>query len=333
VRLEPEDKDYPSGSVADRQTNSRHCDKCFCWVCDRVATQCSQWEQHCMAVDSHQHWQRERKLRTVAQLGIEHLEASKLDCVICFDSFAPADGISCHADAGTHFLCNTCFETHVKTESETEAMDLLAQREGCVFCPMRQYGCEETPPFTDAEVARHCSEAVFVIYNDAKKKLVEARLATQIGAEERARMDAELERRQKMSDVEREVEKACRHIEDMLYLRCPRCKTVFVDFTNDASLTCGKAACGCAFCAWCQKDCGDDAHQHVANCPEKLPGADTMFPSHDEVFAVFRKRRRTAITTYLRDDVKTDIQPLVAETCRVVLTGAQMGDICDLYVT
>jgi hypothetical protein len=67
VRLEPEDKDYPSGSVADRQTNSRHCDKCFCWVCDRIATQCSQWEQHCMAVDSHQHWQREQKLRKAAQ--------------------------------------------------------------------------------------------------------------------------------------------------------------------------------------------------------------------------------------------------------------------------
>eukprot|EP01047_Picozoa_sp_COSAG01_P070106 COSAG01_NODE_10539_length_2136_cov_3.113402_2_plen_481_part_00 len=261
----------------------------------------------------------------------EHLEASKLDCVICFDSFAPADGISCHADADKHFLCNECFEAHVKTESETEAMDLLAQREGCVFCP----GCEETPAFSDAEVARHCNDAVFVIYTDAKKKLVEARLAEQIGAEERARMDAELERLQKMTDEEREVEKERRHIEDifedMLYLKCPRCKMVFVDFTNCAALTCGKVGCGCGFCAWCQEDCGDDAHQHVANCPVKPRGEDTVYDTKDEFMLVQRRRQRAAITAYLRDDVKRDIQPRVAEACRVVLTGAEMGDICDQY--
>jgi hypothetical protein len=263
----------------------------------------------------------------------EHLQASKLDCVICFDSFAPADGISCYADAGKHFLCNTCFEEHVKTESETEAMDLLEQREGCVFCPMRQYGCEETPAFSDAEVARHCNDAVFVIYTDAKKKLVEARLAEQIGAEERDRMDAELERLRKMTDEEREVEKERRHIEDMLNLKCPRCKMVFVDFTNCAALTCGKAGCGCGFCAWCQEDCGDDAHQHVANCPVKPRGADTYYDTKDEFMLVQRRRQRAAITAYLRDDVKRDIQPRVAEACRVVLTGAEMGDICDLYPT
>lgn len=56
----------------------------------------------------------------------------------------------------------------------------------------------------------------------------------------------------------------------VLTLKCPRCSQAFVDFQNCFALTCGR--CGCGFCAWCLRDCGDDAHRHVANCPENLEG-------------------------------------------------------------
>jgi hypothetical protein len=278
-----------------------------------------------------EHAAQREQAEQVARQAAAQARANQRTCIICFDNYDISAGIECHADVDKHFLCNECFEEHVKTESETEAMDLVAQREGRVFCPNRQYGCEETPPFSDAEVARHCSDAVFVSYTNAKKKLVETRLAQEIGAQERARMDAELQRLQKMTEEEREVEKERRHIEDMLNLKCPRCKMVFVDFTNCAALTCAKAGCGCGFCAWCQEDCGGDAHQHVANCSEKPPGADTFYDTKDEFMIVQRRRQRAAITAYLRDNVKPVIQPRVAEACRVVLTGAEMGGICDQY--
>jgi serine/threonine protein kinase len=130
-----------------------------------------------------------------ARVRMARVEASKRECIICFESFLPEKGIRCHAtDSDPHFLCGECFAGHVKEQSETEAMDLLEQRGGCVFCPMRQYGCEQTLPFTDADVARYSSDEVFRLYTQAKIKLVETKLAKEIGAAERARFTAEIGR-------------------------------------------------------------------------------------------------------------------------------------------
>lgn len=51
---------------------------------------------------------------------------------------------------------------------------------------------------------------------------------------------------------------------DALNVRCPVCDAVFVDFNGCCALTC---QCGRAFCAFCQADCREDAHQHVSSCP------------------------------------------------------------------
>jgi hypothetical protein len=54
---------------------------------------------------------------------------------------------------------------------------------------------------------------------------------------------------------------------DITYLKCPRCKRVFVDYDGCAALTCsGDGGCGAHFCALCQVDCGEDAHPHVKQC-------------------------------------------------------------------
>lgn len=48
-------------------------------------------------------------------------------------------------------------------------------------------------------------------------------------------------------------------IDEILTLRCPRCKQAFLDFDGCFALTCG--SCPCRFCGWCLEDCGDhDAH-------------------------------------------------------------------------
>ena len=91
-------------------------------------------------------------------------------------------------------MCNECFAEHVRTESDTDALDLLSKRNGHVFCPMRCYGCEDTPHFTDSDIAKHTPEQVFDLYLNSQRSLMEQRLSTEIEASARTRMEAERER-------------------------------------------------------------------------------------------------------------------------------------------
>jgi len=51
-------------------------------------------------------------------------------------------------------------------------------------------------------------------------------------------------------------------VDGVLTLRCPRCKTAFMDFEGCFALQWGNGTCRCGFCAWCLTDCGTDAHTH-----------------------------------------------------------------------
>lgn len=83
--------------------------------------------------------------------------------------------------------------------------------------------------------------------------------------------------------------------ENILNLRCPRCRLVFADFEGCFALSC---RCGARFCAWCLVDCGLDAHSHVARCPENRTGSvygDLMiFNTHH------RERRKRRVEDKLR---------------------------------
>jgi hypothetical protein len=68
-------------------------------------------------------------------------------------------------------------------------------------------------------------------------------------------------------------------LEDILTLKCPRCKKAFYDFEGCFAIKCSN--CPCGFCGWCLKDCGTDAHQHVSNCRKKL-NKDTYFGTNKE---------------------------------------------------
>ena len=46
------------------------------------------------------------------------------------------------------------------------------------------------------------------------------------------------------------------------------------------ALTCGQ--CNAGFCGWCLADCGNDAHNHVARCSAKPPGADVYYATDAE---------------------------------------------------
>ena len=43
-----------------RNINSKTCDKCYCWVCDVLASECTEWSSHCMAFDRDPTWKKRR---------------------------------------------------------------------------------------------------------------------------------------------------------------------------------------------------------------------------------------------------------------------------------
>jgi hypothetical protein len=89
-----------------------------------------------------------------------------------------------------------------------------------------------------------------------------------------------------LDERQRRVEAAMR-VQEVLTDKCPRCEA---DYANCSALTCRR--CGCGFCAWCLRDCGADAHEHVANCPLNVtPGR--------QVFAEARVWEGSRLSGYL----------------------------------
>ena len=53
-----------------REQNCKTCDKCYCYVCDTLASECASWQDHCMAYDRDPVWRQRRQEK-------KHPEAAK----------------------------------------------------------------------------------------------------------------------------------------------------------------------------------------------------------------------------------------------------------------
>ena len=86
-------------------------------------------------------------------------------------------------------------------------------------------------------------------------------------------------------------------VENILTLRCPRCKNAFIDYADCAALECSN--CNAAFCALCLKDCGDNAHSHVLTCPDNKHRSKFYIDKSDWQ-EHHRKRRQEAVSEVVR---------------------------------
>jgi hypothetical protein len=100
-----------------------------------------------------------------------------------------------------------------------------------------------------------------------------------------------------MDEEQRRVHAASIQLRELLNEQCPRCGAAFLDFNGCCALTCHR--CNCGFCAWCLKDCGADAHTHVARCDLNLEPGHGVFSSERLVEEGRRARRHGAAVTFL----------------------------------
>ena len=177
-------------------------------------------------------------------------------------------------------------------------------RKGAVVCV--DPSCA-APPFADGALAKALCEETFAKYSKAKEKVAEQRINAELekGFEQRLKV----EREKAGGDQARANVKA--HIcEKILTLSCPRCGQAFIDFNGCWALYCGRAGCGCGFCAICQEDCqgpevqisgGDPAHRHVASCPllKRIGMADKVHQGGEAWETASRKAKMVRLMEYL----------------------------------
>jgi len=162
-------------------------------------------------------------------------------------------------------------------------------------------------PPSNPDVDMDCGKKLLRVFmKETEQDVYEARVGERL-------IDAEIEKLTRLDEEQRKVLNARRHIqENILTLKCPRCAQAFLDFTGCFALTCSH--CGCGFCAWCLKDCGRDAHDHVRDCGNKPRGADTFFGSFTDFEEAMKRRQRDSLRAYLqtldhatREAVKRDL--------------------------
>jgi hypothetical protein len=204
----------------------------------------------------------------------------KAECWACCDKFWPAQGLACKAG---HFVCSADLRVYGEQFCAQPLAD--AARRGSLKCPVRD--CDAASAWSSAELAGALPPDVFAQYIKKLQDVSESRVL----ADEQQRHRAEMARLVRGEFTAEEHRAAI--IERVMYLRCPRCEAVFVDFQGCFALTCGK--CKAAFCAWCLQDFGDSAqcHRHLASgCSRaQTQSANTMYGTLDEFHASHRQRQ------------------------------------------
>jgi hypothetical protein len=131
-----------------------------------------------------------------------------------------------------------------------------------------------------------------------------------IEREEDVRLRQKLEELCKMDEVQREAHLLRLEIvESVLNLTCPRCKQVFLDFNGCFALTCSR--CSCGFCAWCLHDCGNDAHEHVRQCPQNMAPARSYFGELEMWRSSNNKRIQRTIENKIRQVASQQVREVV----------------------
>jgi hypothetical protein len=154
------------------------------------------------------------------------------------------------------------------------------------------------------------------VYNSTYEEYLKTAVREEMNVQHQAELKRLQAQWQQQSALDFAVAHAVKHIqEQILTLRCPRCRQPFFDFDGCFSVRCSE--CQCSFCGWCLEDCGNDAHAHVANCEfsRRLGLAHSAYFGAGNAFIqAQRVRRKKLVVEYLRDEVlNKDVRVLVEQ--------------------
>jgi len=236
-------------------------------------------------------------------------ERDRRECSVCFESHWLDEGIECYAK---HFVCNGDLEAFAQMFCSAPLAE--AAKRGALRCLTR--GCTAAA-WSNASLAQSLRAEQFTAYVEKLREVSENRALVEQRQRHEAEL-AELERRLR-GEMARDEEIAThRRIvrDDLLCLRCPRCKSAFVvdEFNRCLAMTC--ANCNAAFCAWCLQDCGRDAHAHVNRCERNPMRPRTVFSNAAQFEKAHRERFAIVVGDYLRTLRNDEIRAAVREAIR-----------------
>ena len=231
-------------------------------------------------------------------------------------------GIEC---SEAHFHCGACVAQlahDLLKEENGGKRQRLGARVMCCHFPV-QCGAAA---FDDRDLARVLPAESFHAVLQARIECMEAELRLQLEEQKKREVEEELERLRVLSKHEFEVLRHRKHIEEeILQMKCPRCRRAFYDFEGCFAISC--STCACKFCGWCLQDCGEkDAHPHVRTCGKVPRGVDALFPQMPDVRGAFdqthQRRCRERIDEYL-ESLPDDIRKEVREVARKLLADVR----------
>ena len=225
-------------------------------------------------------------------------------CLVCYDDDCRlAGGVECSQG---HFVCDECFR------GDSLAHQLSVENRG----NFKNHGlklvcqwCRPGPPvhvFQDNVAAAHLGAEAFGRYLAVRAEVMSVEVSRNAEATCQVRLEAM--RLALGEGCDQRVARHRSHIaEDILTLKCPRvgCRQAILDFDGCFAITCSN--CQCGFCGWCLVDCGDDAHQHVLQCPS-VPANHQggYYGTQEEFIAVHVERRRGEVARYLLEQVRDE---------------------------
>jgi hypothetical protein len=187
-------------------------------------------------------------------------------CLLCFENLPddPKSGCMCPRK---HFVCwgEDCMSAYIDAASQSDEGSNYLTQGGTLMCPHAD--CKKDKiAFDYQRLSAHCPPELYAALNALQIKVCSDQKVAAAVAAEGERHQRELEEFKQMDELTREVSLLKKTIEnDILIPRCPN-KHPFHEFSNCFALTCTYDNCRANFCAWCEEDCGEDAHRHVATC-------------------------------------------------------------------
>ena len=161
-------------------------------------------------------------------------------------------GIECSEG---HFHCGQCVAKLTMDLLKVENKGKCERLHGHIMCFKHPAECKATG-FSERDLARHLPLDVFQDYLTARIKIAKDNMKAELEEHHKELLRIELERLSAMDERKRKVLIARKHIEEeILQMKCPRCRQAFYDFEGCFAISC--SACPCKFCGWCFNDCGN----------------------------------------------------------------------------